>query len=54
MDLELGSTQELGRFPPIPYEVTETAGGGITRTPAVIAAHEAAPQALHAEVVHHG
>lgn len=49
LDLKLGPTQELGRFPPIPYEVAETAGG-VTRTPAVIAAHEAASQALQAEV----
>jgi esterase/lipase superfamily enzyme len=49
LDLKLGPTQELGRFPRIPYEVTETAGG-LTRTPAVIAAHETASQALQAEV----
>ena len=49
LDLKLGPTQEIGRFPPIPYEVTETAGG-VTRAPAVLAAHEAASQALRAEV----
>ena len=49
LDLKLGPTQEIGRFPSIPYEVTATAGG-FTRAPAVIAAHEAASQALQAEV----
>jgi len=49
LDLKLGPTQEIGRFPSIPYEVTDTAGG-VTRTPAVVAAHEAASQALQAEV----
>ena len=48
LDLKLGPTQELGRFPSIPYEVAETAGG-FTRTPAVIAAHETASRALQAE-----
>ncbi len=49
LELKLGPTQELGRFPRIPYAVTEAAGG-FTRTPAVIDAHEAASQALQAEV----
>ncbi len=49
LELKLGPTQELGRFPRIPYAVTETAEG-LTRAPAVIDAHEAASQALQAEV----
>jgi esterase/lipase superfamily enzyme len=49
LDLTLGPTQELGRFPRIPYEVTETAGA-LSRAPAVIDAHEKASRALQAEV----
>ena len=49
LDLKLGPTKELGRFPRIPYEVT-VAAGGLSRTPAVIEAHEAASRALQAEV----
>jgi len=49
LDLTLGPTQELGRFPPIPYAVTETAGN-LSRTPTVVDAHEAATQGLQAEV----
>jgi esterase/lipase superfamily enzyme len=49
LELKLGPTQELGRFPRIPYAVTETADG-LTRAPAVIDAHEKASRALQAEV----
>jgi len=49
LELKLGPTKELGRFPRIPYEVTETAGG-ISRAPAVIDAHETASRALQNEV----
>ena len=49
LDLKLGPTKELGRFPRIPYEVTESRGR-LTRTPAVVDAHEAATRALQAEV----
>ena len=51
IDLELGSTTELGRFPDIPYEIVRTQAG-LTRTPAVIAAHEAAKSAFQAELEH--
>jgi esterase/lipase superfamily enzyme len=47
--LSLGPTREGGRFPPIPYEVTETAGGW-TRAPEVLEAHDTASRALQAEV----
>jgi esterase/lipase superfamily enzyme len=49
LDLTLGATRELGRFPPIPYEVTRTEHG-LTRSAAVVDAHEAAVQGLQAEV----
>ena len=49
IDLKLGSTTELGRFPDIPYEIERTPAG-LSRTPAVIAAHEAAKSAFQAEL----
>jgi len=49
VDLALGPTKELGRFPSIPYEVTRTERG-LTRSDAVVEAHEAAVQGLQAEV----
>ena|GEM_PF-985885 len=49
LDLRLGTTTELGRFPPIPYQVDSTPGG-ITRDPAIIDVHEEAAAALQAEV----
>jgi esterase/lipase superfamily enzyme len=49
LDLALGPTKELGRFPPIPYEVTMTERGP-TRSAAVVDAHETAVQELQAEV----
>lgn len=49
LDLALGPTKELGRFPPIPYEVTMTERGP-TRSAAVVDAHETAVQGLQAEV----
>jgi len=48
-DLTLGPTQELGRFPHIPYEVTSTPGG-LVRAPAAIEGHEVAARALQSEV----
>lgn len=47
--LRLGPTREVGRFPPIPYQVIETADG-LTRAPAILEAHETASRALQAEV----
>ncbi len=47
--LRLGATRELGRFPPIPYELTSVANGKVRR-PEVVEAHERAKQALQAEV----
>jgi esterase/lipase superfamily enzyme len=49
--LGLGPTREVGRFPPMPYEIAETAGGH-TRAPAVLEAHDTASRALQAEVAH--
>jgi len=49
LELSLGQVQELGRFPGIPYSVERTATG-LIRSPATVAAHEAAAAALQAEV----
>jgi esterase/lipase superfamily enzyme len=49
LDLKLGPTKEIGRFPPIPYQVAET-GTGLVRTSSVVDADEAATRALQAEV----
>ena len=49
MDLKLGPTKELGRYPRIPYAVAGTPEG-LTRAPAVVDAHEAANRALQAEI----
>jgi esterase/lipase superfamily enzyme len=47
--LKLGLTKEIGRFPPIPYQLAVT-GSGLTRARAVVDADEAAKRALQAEV----
>ncbi|HUN69383.1 MAG TPA: alpha/beta hydrolase [Burkholderiales bacterium] len=49
LDLTLGPTREIGRFPTIPYKLAETPAG-LTRAPGVLEAHEAATRALQAEV----
>ena len=49
MHLELASTRELGRFPPIPYEV-DVAPDGIRRVRATVESYEKAKQQLQAEV----
>jgi esterase/lipase superfamily enzyme len=49
IDLKLGPTNEIGRFPPIPYQIAEI-GSGYTRAPAVVDADETATRALQAEV----
>ncbi len=49
LDLKLGPTKEIGRFPAIPYQMTVT-GTGLTRAPAVVDADETATRALQAEV----
>ena len=49
IDLTLGATTELGRFPRIPYEIARVSGG-ISRSPDVVAAHEAAKSRLHGEL----
>ena len=49
VDLRLGPATELGRFPPIPYEVAP-AVAGIARAPAVVDAHAKAAAILQAEL----
>jgi len=49
LQLKLGPTTELGRFPAIPYEVT-VGPDGIRRVPAVVEAYEKAKQQLQAEI----
>ena len=49
IDLKLGQTTELGRFPPIPYEIAR-ASAGIERASDVVAAHEAAKRRFEAEL----
>jgi esterase/lipase superfamily enzyme len=50
VELTLGRTKEFGRFPPIPYQVAVTADGGLSRSPAVVEAHEKANRELQAEI----
>lgn len=49
LPLRLGTTAELGRFPPIPYDV-EVTPEGVIRSPAVVDAHESATADLQAEL----
>jgi len=49
LQLQLGPTKELGRFPPIPYAVVR-GPNGFSRLPAVVSAHEKARQELQAEI----
>jgi len=49
LDLTLGPTKELGRYPRIPYPPVMTPAG-LTRAPAVVDAHEAATRELQAEI----
>jgi len=49
LDLTLGPTKELGRYPRIPYAPVMTPTG-LTRAPAVVDAHEAATRQLQAEI----
>jgi esterase/lipase superfamily enzyme len=49
LNLTVGQTQELGRFPPAPYAVAMVPAG-LTRAPAVIDAYEAAKKAFQAEL----
>ena len=49
LQLKLGPTTELGRFPAIPYEVA-VGPDGIRRVPAVVEAYEKAKQQLQAEI----
>ena len=49
LDLKLGPTTELGRFPPIAYGLQATPAG-LVRDPATIDAHEKAAAMLQAEV----
>jgi esterase/lipase superfamily enzyme len=47
--ITLGETKELGRFPAIPYALTETRDG-MRRAPAVVAAHAQATQRLQDDI----
>jgi esterase/lipase superfamily enzyme len=49
LHLELGRTEEKGRFPPIPYELTAVPQG-MVRKPAVVEAYEKAKRQLQAEI----
>ena len=49
IDLKLGPTTELGRFPRVPYEIARAADG-VSRAPDVVAAHEAAKRRLQTEI----
>ena len=49
LHLKLGSTTELGRFPPIPYEVA-VLPDGIRRARAVVEAYEKAKEQLQADI----
>ena len=49
IDLRLGPTIELGRFPPIPYGVEPTPTG-LVRTPVAVEAHQKAATLLQGEV----
>ncbi len=49
IELKLGKTTELARFPRIPYEIVRTPAG-VARTPAVIAEHAAARRSFEAEL----
>jgi esterase/lipase superfamily enzyme len=49
LELRLGPTMELGRFPAIPYEVV-VAPDGIRRVPAVVEAYEKSKQRLQVEI----
>ena len=49
LDLKLGPTKELGRFPEIPYGV-EPSPTGLVRAPAAMDAHEKAAAMLQGEV----
>jgi esterase/lipase superfamily enzyme len=51
LDLTLGPTKELGRYPRIPYAPAAAPGGGFMRAPAIVDAHEAATRQLQAEIV---
>ena len=47
--VRLGATNEIGRFPPIPYELVSAADGKVRR-PSVVEAHERAKRALQGEI----
>ena len=49
IELRLGRVAELGRFPPLPYEVRRSAAG-LSRADAVVDAHESAAAALQADI----
>jgi len=50
LELKLGPTKELGRFPPIPYGL-EIGPNGLSRSPAIVEEYEKAKQELQGEIV---
>ena len=50
LDLTLGATKELGRFPPIPYEL-EIGPNGVSRSRAIVDEYQKAKQELQGEIV---
>ena len=48
LDLQLGGTTELGRFPPLQYRTDRQADGSFRRNPAVLAQHRTAAEGLQA------
>lgn len=53
LDLQLGATTELGRFPPLHYRTDRQADGGYRRSPAVLAQHRKAVEGLQAVLAQH-
>ena len=51
VNLKLGATTQLGRFPPIPYRVTVSADGAMSRLPEIVHAYEQAKEGLQADIV---
>src|SRR5262249_43848609 len=51
LNLRLGATTELGRFPAIPYEISVSPDGAVSRLPGVVQAYEQAKEELQAEIV---
>ncbi len=53
LDLKLGATTELGRFPPLQYRTDRQSDGSFRRNPAVLAQHRKAAEGLQAVLAQH-